>query len=196
MLQAVFAVRRRLLDRRGAKRQMAHSCFRRRRAHLRQGWTSSPSVRSDTRCGGARSLAAAGAAGPWRTAGGLAPTSQPWRARGRGRGKQEGREGGRRRGREAGPGPTGKNSSRLQPQPQQKTGRGARARRARAQPPPRLGRGGGVVVVRGGGRPLSEAPGPRDGGVVGQDWPKAFPPPPRRPSVQEGRRLTWAWSRG
>ncbi|CAK0832777.1 unnamed protein product [Prorocentrum cordatum] len=96
----------------------------------------------------------------------------------------------------AGPGPTGKNSSRLQPQPQQKTGRGARARRARAQPPPRLGRGGGVVVVRGGGRPLSEAPGPRDGGVVGQDWPKAFPPPPRRPSVQEGRRLTWAWSRG
>ncbi|CAK0832768.1 unnamed protein product [Prorocentrum cordatum] len=187
MLQAVFAVRRRLLDRRGAKRQMAHSCFRRRRAHLRQGWTSSPSVRSDTRCGGARSLAAAGAAGPWRTAGGLAPTSQPWRARGRGRGKQEGREGGRRRRRRrrrgngaasrspapprwrAGPGPTGKNSSRLQPQPQQKTGRGARARRARAQPPPRLGRGGGVV---------------------------AFPPPPRRPSVQEGRRLTWAWSRG
>ncbi|CAK0832774.1 unnamed protein product [Prorocentrum cordatum] len=173
MLQAVFAVRRRLLDRRGAKRQMAHSCFRRRRAHLRQGWTSSPSVRSDTRCGGARSLAAAGAAGPWRTAGGLAPTSQPWRARGRGRGKQEGREGGGG----GGGGGTGRPlapppplAGGLGPAPRAKTaadcsrnhnkkqaearGRGARAR----SPPPAWAEGGGCV--------------------------------------QEGRRLTWAWSRG
>ncbi|CAK0832783.1 unnamed protein product [Prorocentrum cordatum] len=65
---------------------------------------------------------------------------------GRKGGREKAREGVREGGR-AGPGPTGKNSSRLQPQPQQKTGRGARARRARAH-------------------------------------------------VQEGRRLTWAWSRG